>query len=35
MTFERVTMDALPKVCALFEAAVADMRARGLLHILQ
>ena len=24
MTFERVSMDALPKVCALYEAAVAE-----------
>jgi mannose-6-phosphate isomerase len=32
MTFARVTMDALGAVCALFEAAVHDMQARGLMQ---
>lgn len=32
MNFERVAMEALPEVCALFQAAVQDMQARGLMQ---
>ena len=32
MNFERVAMQALPEVCALFQAAVQDMQARGLMQ---